>query len=124
VKYDGSGNVVWAKGAGAASVDRATGIAVDGSGNSYVTGYFYGINITFGSFILNNAKPGYSDVFVVKYDSSGNVVWAKRGYGTYNEESTSIAVDDNGNSYVTGWFTSSSITFGSFTLTNTSTGGL
>ena len=118
VKYDASGNVVWAKSAGGTSGDYGNGIAVDGSGNSYVTGYFQSSNITFGTTTLTNASIGTNDIFTVKYDASGNVVWAKSAGGTSGDAGKGIVVDASGNSYVTGHFLSSSITFGTTTLTN------
>ncbi len=49
-----------------------------------------------------------------------NWLWAKNPSGSYIEGGTSIACDANANSYVTGYFQSASITFGSVTLMNTS----
>jgi hypothetical protein len=54
----------------------------------------------------------------VKYDSSGNAVWAKGVGGTDNETAYGIATDANGNVLLTGDFYSSSITFGATTLSN------
>jgi hypothetical protein len=113
-KYDANGNVVWAKGGGG-STGIAKSIGVDANGNSYVTGFF-GSSTTFGSDTLINA--GRDDIFVVKYDANGNVVWAKSAGGTLDDYGYAIAVDANGNSYVTGYFQSSAITFGSTTLTD------
>lgn len=118
VKYDASGNVVWAKSTGGSDLDEGRSIAVDGNGNSYVTGYFQSSSISFGSTILTNSSAGTADMFIVKYDASGTVVWAKRAGGSSIDEGFGIAVDGSGNSYVTGWLGSSSITFGSTTLTN------
>ncbi|KAA9325025.1 SBBP repeat-containing protein [Adhaeribacter soli] len=112
VKYDASGNILWAKKIADNTAGR--GIAVDGSGNSYVTGYFYN-SASFGSTTLTTS--GNNDVFVAKYDASGNLVWAKKAGGTSTDEGYGIAVDTNGNSYITGYFYSSA-TFGSTTLTS------
>src|ERR1017187_4094350 len=117
VKYDPNGNVLWAKSAGGSGFDWGHGIAVDSSGNSYVTGYLGSSPITFGSIILTN--PG---MFIAKYNANGNVVWAKSAGGSDNDYGNSIAVDDSGNSYVIGSYASSTITFGTTTLTNDSAG--
>ena len=112
-KYNASGNLLWAKSAGGTGSDRGTGIGVDGSGNSYISGWFSGV-VSFGSTILTSA--GGADVFVAKYDPSGNEIWAKCAGGTGSDFASGIAVEGNGNSYITGNFGSSSISFGSATL--------
>lgn len=117
VKYDASGNAIWAKSAGGTQYDHGLGIAVDGNGNVYVTGSFNSPSITFGSITLTNPNI-YTEMFVVKYDASGNVVWTNSGSGTSNDYGLGIAVDGNGNSYVTGYFTSPTLSCGSITLTN------
>ncbi len=118
VKYDASGNEVWAKSAGGTNADVGESIAVDGSGNSYVTGSFMSASITFGTTTLTNTSSGTMDIFIVKYDAAGNVLWAVKAGGTGADAGTGIAVDGNGSSYVTGNFTSSTLAFGTTTLTN------
>ena len=69
--------------------DRAYGIAVDGNGNVYVTGYSY-----IGS---------DDDYITVKYDSLGNILWADTLDNGNDDNAIDIAVDGNGNVYVTGY---------------------
>lgn len=71
--------------------DVARDVAIDGSGNIYVTGYSYG-----------SSKD--VDYTTIKYDSSGNTIWVKRYNGPSNGDdwAHAIAVDKNGNVYVTG----------------------
>jgi len=116
-KYDASGNVLWAKSAANTGTASAFGQAVctDLFGNCYLTGYFTG-TITFGSYTLTGT--GFYDVFLVKYDSSGNVLWAKSAVGNYQEFPYSVACDRWGNVFVTGQLGSSTMTFGSHTITN------
>ena len=113
-KLDSNGNWLWAKQAGGIDYDSGTSFAVDTYGNSYVTGYFEG-NATFGTTTLTSS--GSADIFVAKLSSNGNWLWAKKAGGTESDISNSIAVDDNGNSYVTGYFEEST-TFGITTLTS------
>jgi hypothetical protein len=113
-KYDASGNVLWAKQAGGSDIDASKNIAVDGSGNSYITGEFMG-SATFGSTTLTST--GSYDAFIAKYDPSGNVLWAKQSGGAGLEMGRGIAVDGSGNCYITGYFDGSA-TFGSTTLTS------
>ena len=114
-KLDSSANWLWAKQAGGTSSDIGYGIAVDAYGNSYVTGYFKSSSCSFGTITLNSS--GYEDIFVAKMDSNGNWMWAKQAGGTSEDGGTSIAVDANGNSYVTGSFKESA-NFGTTTLTS------
>lgn len=117
-KYDSSGNPIWGVSGGGSGADKSTGVDVDGSGNIYISGRFDGASATFGLQVLNNTSPGTDDLLVVKYDPAGNMIWAKNIGGTNHEQSHDIAADIFGNVYVTGWFFSTSIVFGSTTLNN------
>ena len=119
-KYSASGNVLWAVSATGSDSDQPFAVATDPQGNVVVAGYFSSPVITFGGVSLTNA--GVEDAFVVKYDLNGNVIWAKRAGGADWDNARALAVDGNGNIYLAGSFRSPSITFGSFTLTNTAAG--
>ncbi len=105
-KYDSNGALVWAKAAGGMSGDEGFAIAVDSSGNSYVTGFFVFL-ATFGQGEANETtltSAGSADIFVAKYGSNGTLLWAKRAGGTVTDQGSGIGVDSSGNSYVTGVF--------------------
>src|ERR1043166_4806293 len=110
-------NTLWAKSGGGVLDDGAYGIGVDASGSAYVVGV-YRANAAFGAFTLTNKGGGLPDVFLLKYDGAGNVVWARNGGGSGQDNGFGISVDPAGNSYIAGEFYSSTATFGSFTLTN------
>ncbi len=114
-KLDSNGNWLWAKKAGGIDMDYGYGIAVDANGNSYVTGCFWD-SATFGTTTFTSSG-GY-DIFVAKLDSSGNWLWVKQAGGTSGDDGHNITVDDNGNSYVTGYYYSGIATFGTTTLTS------
>jgi len=113
-KLDSSGNWLWVKQAGGTSDDYGLGIATDSSGNSYVTGYFYG-TASFGSTTLTSS--GDIDIFVAKLDSSGNWLWVKQAGGASTDQGNSITIDSSGNSYITGYFNGTA-SFGSTNLTS------
>jgi hypothetical protein len=113
-KYNNSGTIQWAQSAGGMSDDEGNGIAVDGSGNAYVTGYFNG-TATFGATSLTSA--GSSDIFVAKYNSSGTLQWVRQGGGASSDGGKGITADGSGNVYVTGYFNGTS-TFGTTSLTS------
>jgi len=114
---------IWAKGAGGISNDYSNAVCTDASGNVYATGTFQGSSITFGNFTLYNTGTGNLDIFVVKYDASGNVLWAKSGGGASMDYAYGICCDASGNVYITGWFRSPSVTFGIITLNNSDNAG-
>ena len=116
VKYDSSGNALWAKSAGGTSDSYGLGISTDLSGKVYVTGYFFTPSISFGSYFLTNA--GVYDIFIAKYDSSGNVLWAKSAGGSGDDRGYGITTDKLSNVFITGRFASPIIAFGSDTLTD------
>jgi hypothetical protein len=119
-KYDPNGNVLWAESAGGANSDGANSLALDASGNIYVTGWFYSPFITFGSVILPNSdnSGNTSDLFIAKYNTNGNVIWAERFGGTDDDVANSITVDVSNNIYLTGYFYNDTLIFGTSTLAN------
>jgi hypothetical protein len=80
-RYNGPGN----------SYDEATGIALDSSGNVYVTGE-------------SSGSGTGGDYATIKYDSAGSEIWVRRYNGPANgwDYATGIALDSSGNVYVTG----------------------
>jgi hypothetical protein len=87
----------------------------------YITGYFSGEFLTFGNHTLSSDASG--DIYVAKYDSSGNALWANIAGGTLNEWGNALATDSQDNVYLTGAFSSPTINFGNITLTNSYQGG-
>lgn len=116
-KYDGIGNALWAKSARGWSLDDAHSVTCDASGNIYVAGQFDSDSITFGSFTLFN--KGITNVFLVKYDTNGNVIWAKSTGGSSDDYGMSVCTDALGNIYVAGFFYSDTVLFATDTLINT-----
>jgi len=118
VKYNTNGSVLWAKNAGGTGTDEVSSIALDTSGNAYVSGYFNSGTINFGTFSLINDYYNNSayDLFLTKYNANGNVLWAKSAGGTVSDEAFSVAVNPSGNIYLAGWFNSTSLAFDTTTL--------
>ncbi len=103
----------WAKGMGGRSADYGFGVAVDGSGNVYVTGYFLSDTVDFnpggsGGMLIS---AGNADVFLAKYDAAGNYIWGKNMGGRGGDYGRGVAVDGSGNVYVTGRFLSDTADF-------------
>jgi hypothetical protein len=89
---DPTPNIAALASAGGTSSDVGFGIAVDGSGSVYVTGYYQG-TATFGT--TSKTSAGFSDIFVAKYNSSGALQWVQSAGGTS---------DDVGHWHRRGWF--------------------
>lgn len=94
IKYDANGNQIWISrynGTGD-STDYARSIAIDESGNVYVTGESFGTGT-------------YNDYATIKYDSNGNEMWTARfnSASNHHDQARDIAVGSSGNVYVTGY---------------------
>ena len=109
----------WARAAGGKNWEDASAVVADDKGNVYAGGYFESQQISFGGVHLTNASSqGTGDIFIVKYDSSGELVWAKSAGGSYEEKCTSLYVDKDGTLLICGNFSSSNFSLGKFNLIN------
>ncbi len=97
-RIDPDGNVLWVRQSERGSM-IFKGLAVDAGDDAYVMGDASGIN-EFGGFTLNSY--GYSDIFLAKLDSTGNVLWAKHAGGAGENNGWKLALDASGNAYVGG----------------------
>lgn len=112
LKLDAGGNFVWARSFSGGKAG-GLGVAVDGSGNVYTTGFFATtVDFDPGPVAQPMGSAGLYDAYVSKLDSSGNYVWSRRMGGAYPtnypEEAVDwgydIGVDADGNVYTTGVF--------------------
>lgn len=105
VRYTHDGRIVWAKGFGGDDDDAGLNLAVDRTGNVYVTGEFEG-NADFdpGDTSTEIRARGDEDVFVAKFAPGGDARWARAFGGLGNDRGPDVAVDNAGDVYVTGGF--------------------
>ncbi len=105
-KYSAGGVLIWIRTAGGIYGDYAESIYCDGS-HIYITGEIegYGTAVTFQNSPITLTCKGDNDMFLAKYDLNGNLLWAKKGGGNYNDKGLAVTADINGNIYVTGFFT-------------------
>ena len=104
-KYDASGNYQWTKAFGGTGDDGATSVAIDSSGNVYLGGFFENtVDFDPGAGVDNWASAGIDDVFISKYDGSGNYQWTKAFGGTGSDVAIPVATDSSGNVYIGGYF--------------------
>ncbi|GHV88259.1 hypothetical protein AGMMS50267_06190 [Spirochaetia bacterium] len=103
VKYNSSGVALWAKTVTAGtSATTFTSVAVDGAGNVYAAGYKNSGATTYGGSVVVTTTA-YISAVLVKYDSSGDVQWAKSVTATDVSQFKSVAVDSTGNVYAAGY---------------------
>jgi Beta-propeller repeat len=100
-KYNSSGILQFVQKAGGGGFDYGSSIALDNSGNIYITGAFNS-TATFGTYTL--ATYGGNDIFIAKCNNSGVFQWVQKVGGTGSDTGTALAVDGSGNVYFTGYF--------------------
>ena len=113
-KLDDQGNLIWAKsfgndvtGTGYTSNANISSMAVDTSGNIYITGGFVG-KLDFdpgpGTYTLSSFDSlNYPDVFIMKLNTSGNFVWAKKIGGAASDAGNALSLDASNNVIITGY---------------------
>ena len=103
---DTNGNLVWNSFLGGSAFDEAYGIVVDGSGNTFVSGFSTTTISANGSWANPiRAYTAFRDAFLTKLNSGGNLMWNTFLGGSGNDEGLNIALDGSGNTYVTGYST-------------------
>lgn len=112
-KYNTNRVLQWVKQGTSDGWNGGRGIAIAEDGSIIVAGRIEGLT-NFDGMTVNGV--GENDVFVAKYSSTGAIRWVKSGGGSGMDWANGVAVDADGNSYATGYF-SGSATFGAQTLT-------
>ena len=112
VKYSTTGTVVWDARIGSGGTDYGYGVTVDSaSGSVYVVGGYTGTCTFYNSSLVGSgafgttlAQIGNADIYVAKYDTSGNVIWVARAgsAAAVTEYARDVILDSVGNIYVTG----------------------
>jgi len=95
----------WARTWGGVGYDKGLGVAIDGSGNTYVTGLFSNtVDFDPGPGVDEHTSNGDTDIFLSKFNSDGEFQWARTWGGFITDAGSGLAIDGNGNIYVTGLF--------------------
>jgi hypothetical protein len=103
-KFTTSGDNAWHKILIGSAVGSGYGesIALDQSGNLYVTGSYIG-DVDFDNIHLHS-NAASSDIFILKSDTTGHIIWVKSIGGIGEESGKSIVADHLNNIYVKGWY--------------------
>jgi Secretion system C-terminal sorting domain/Beta-propeller repeat len=104
-KFDANGNFVWTQNYGSAGSGRttvATSMALDATGNIYITGWYKGV-VDFGATSLSGGN--FENAFVVKLNATGGVIWAKNVASSNGlDKGFSVDVDASGNVFIAGTY--------------------
>ena len=108
-KFSTSGVEQWSKTWGAQTVSNTASNEIDfGDGHVFVTGYFNGtVDFDPGPGMIKYSSNGYDDVFLSKFSTSGDLIWARAWGGNNVDYGTGISVDGYGNVYTGGHFQNS-----------------
>ncbi|MGB9977944.1 SBBP repeat-containing protein [Methanobacterium sp.] len=101
-KFNSIGTLIYSTYFGGTSNDYGYSIAVDNSDNIYITGQTTSTNLPVTTGVYQTARKGPGDTYVAKFNSSGSLVFCTYFGGSGLEDARSIAVDSQGNIYITG----------------------
>lgn len=105
-KYDANGNYVWAFQLPGKLNDDAYDLAIDGSGDLYITGIFRDtVDFDPSSAQALRVSKGGTDAFIAKYSSNGAFIWASTFGSVGDDYGYSLGNDGSNNVYFTGYFT-------------------
>ena len=105
--------------------DELSQIAVDDDGNIYITGDFTGtVDFDPGEAVYNLTSNGQNDIFILKLDANGNLIWAENFGNWYKDYGKNILITNTGNLLIAGGFSGTvDFDFGPDTAFLTSSGG-
>jgi hypothetical protein len=103
---DSSGGFRWARSWGGMNgLETGTAIALDGSGNVYVAGYFQDIvDLDPTGGVDTHASSGDNDISLCRFTSTGAYTWGRSWGGSSADIASGISVTSGGTAFVTGWF--------------------
>jgi hypothetical protein len=102
-KFDSAGVRQFSTYLGGGVSDMGNGVALDGSGNAYVTGYTTSDNFPTTAGVVQTSRKGSSDAFVTKMASDGSsLIYSTYLGGSDSDRAIGIAVHSSGRAYITG----------------------
>ena len=122
-KFDSTGDLKWVStayhaGFGIGSV-HGTNIITDKDGNIYLEGFYNGAGVVFLPSLLQLSNTSnITQVFLAKFDSTGNILWARQSTSQCGIYGGNLGVDTLGNVYLSGWFFNGDLVFTPFTVPN------
>jgi hypothetical protein len=100
-KLNSTGNFLWAKSIGGVENEFCSSITLDVNNNIYALGTFSGtVDFDPSVSVANKTSNGGKDIFIEKFDNSGNMVWINTFGGAGNENTMDVKLDSQSNLYL------------------------
>lgn len=114
-RFDENGDCLWAIDGGGSGEDAGVAVSVAPNGDILLVGWYSAVATIAGSTLTSQ---GYADGFVARFDANGNGIWCRSFGGTSWDNGYGVALDNTGNVYITGRYTTSA-TFDGLTVSGT-----
>ena len=102
-KFNSNGTLLYSTYLGGTNTDLGSDIAVDSTGNVYITGYTKSTNFPTSTGAFQTTLAGNYDAFLTKYNSTGNLMYSTYLGGSGSDSANGNALDNAGNIYITGY---------------------
>ncbi len=124
-KFDPQGNMIWIQTIGGTGLEVVGSVCTGTNGNIFICGSYDSPVLTIGTGTLGQASTtGNMDMFVAQYSTGGSCLWSSKYGGASSEQAKGIAYSSAlNNVIVTGYFNTPTFAFGTFNVSNSSTGG-
>jgi hypothetical protein len=121
VKYTPEGEIAWARSFGGQKQDLVNDMALDGSGNIYLTGNFTSASMYVGETVVTSSWP--ENVYVAKFNSSGEFQWLSKSEGLTGyswTQGTAVFCQGEDEVYFSGYTNMQNLSFGDIHLSSES----
>ena len=101
-QFDSSGSLLWSTFLGGYMPEYYSKVAVDSSGNIFITGRTHSTDFPITSGAHQGSHSGFNDAFLSKFSGTGSLLWSTYLGGSDYEEARDVATDDSGHVFITG----------------------
>ncbi|TNE52982.1 MAG: hypothetical protein EP338_13120 [Bacteroidetes bacterium] len=116
LEMDSQGKVLWARSEGGVGDDDVSGLAIDQEGNILLTGRYRGKTLFGGQEYTSAVNPETGedsyDMYLMKLNPAGQVLWSRTGGGEYRDRGLSVAVNKLNQVFVSGEMSDTIVFFG------------
>jgi gliding motility-associated-like protein len=114
-RYDSADRLLWSVKQGAFEQIWGCSVQLDEVGNVFVVGDFGG-TMVYGNHVLTNDIGSLRNIFLLKFDRTGNIIWAVQSRRGYLDHALSLSRAPSGNLYITGDSSGEATSYGNIVL--------